>query len=68
MWFSFLLPLKQFHLEVQQGTVFSFSQFSLAVIYEMVAQGLQSLINVFLNVINLSLRENVNHLEKNDKM
>lgn len=34
----------------------------------MVAQVLQSLINVFLNVINLSLRENVNHLEKNDKM
>lgn len=32
------------------------------------AEGFQSLKTVFLNMMNLLLRENVNYLENNDKM
>lgn len=35
---------------------------------EIAVEGLQSLKTVFLNMMNLLLRENVNYLENNDKM
>lgn len=60
MRFWLLSFVKQFPLEVYW--------LSLAGIDETTAQGLRSLITLFPNMTNLSLRENGNHLEKDDKM